>query len=73
MSQDTEADKKRLSHLAATKPDLDLLHHFSAIMQPGIGFSVGLLDGTTYHTETTDHIFKDGISIVHDKHRIYFP
>ena len=37
------------------------------------GFTVTLLDGTSYTAEQADHFYTDGLSIVHDKHRIFFP
>ena len=37
------------------------------------GFTVLLLDGSSYGANRGDFVFKDGLSIVHDGRRMYFP
>jgi hypothetical protein len=55
------------------KPTMSLLHHIAATQAIGTGFTVTLLDGTSYKSAKGDFIFTDGLSIVHQTRRIYFP
>jgi hypothetical protein len=58
---------------AEAKPTMDFLHHIAATQAMQMGFTITLTDGTSYSTKTGDFIFTDGLSIVHEGHRIYFP
>ena len=68
-----EAEKAQAA-LYSAKPTISLLHHMAAVqaIQP-IGFTVTLADGTAYRAEGVDHIFTDGLSVVVEGHRRYFP
>jgi hypothetical protein len=66
--------EKAQAALYSAKPNISLLHHMAAVqaIQP-IGFTVTLADGTTYRADGVDHIFTDGLSVVVEGHRRYFP
>jgi chaperone required for assembly of F1-ATPase len=68
-----QAVKDMKKKRADAKPDMSLLHHIAATQVMRTGFTVTLLDGTTYKTPAGDFIFTDGLSIVHEDDRIYFP
>ena len=59
--------------LAEAKPAVSLLHHMAATDAMQAGFTVTLLDGATYSAGSGDLFFTDGLSIMHDKRRMYFP
>lgn len=63
---EAQKEKKR-----DTKPEMEFLHHIALTQAAHLGFVVTLLDGTVYEAEGADSMFTDGLSIVHDKHRIY--
>jgi hypothetical protein len=72
------AASSRVSHRSLAgpfggKPTMSLLHHIAATQAIGTGFTVTLLDGTSYKAAKGDFVFTDGLSIVHDSRRIYFP
>lgn len=69
--QQAEADRK--AKLAQAKPTMQMFQHIAATQAAQTGFIITLVDGTSYTTERADFFFTDGLSIVHDKHRIYFP
>jgi hypothetical protein len=64
-----EMEKKR----EQAKPTMSFLHHIAATQAMQTGFTVTLTDGTSYKAASGDFVFTDGISIVHEGHRIYFP
>jgi hypothetical protein len=55
------------------KPTMSLLHHIAANQAMRTGFTVTLLDGTSYNAAAGDFVFTDGLSVVHQTRRIYFP
>jgi hypothetical protein len=59
--------------LALAEPKISLLHHIAATQAMETGFTVLLLDGSSYGANRGDFVFKDGLSIVHDGRRMYFP
>ena len=59
--------------IAEAKPTVDMFQHIVATIPPRTGFTVALLDGTTYTTTSADFMFIDGMSIVVEGHRIYIP
>jgi hypothetical protein len=65
------ADQKE--KFAKAKPTLGMFQYIAATQAAQTGFIVTLNDGTAYTAEQADHFYTDGISIVHDKHRIFFP
>jgi hypothetical protein len=65
-----EAQQKKIRD---AKPEIEFLHHIAYTQAARLGFVVTLLDGTVYETEGADFMFTDGLSIIHDKHRIYIP
>jgi hypothetical protein len=69
--QQAEADRK--AKLAQAKPALQMFQHIVATQAAQTGFIITLIDGTSYTAEQADSFFADGLSIVHDKRRIYFP
>ncbi len=74
MMRGTEAAENAQEALAATKPQMSLLHHMAAVQPTGfIGLVVTLLDGTAYKADGVDHIFTDGLSVVVGGHRHYVP
>jgi hypothetical protein len=68
-----QASKEAAKKLEQAKPKISLLHHIAASQAMETGFTVTLLDGTTYKGATGDFAFTDGLSIVHETRRIYFP
>ena len=68
-----QASKDIAKKREQAKPTMSLLHHIAATQAIGIGFTVTLLDGTSYKAAKGDFVFTDGLSIVHDSRRIYFP
>jgi hypothetical protein len=79
VSEATQREAERKAHdehqkkLAEAKPKLEILQHIAATQAAQTGFILTLVDGTSYTAERADCFFTDGLSIVHDKHRIYFP
>jgi hypothetical protein len=55
------------------KPTMSLLHHIAATQAMHVGFTVTLLGGEVYKADGGDFVFTDGLSMVHDKRRMYFP
>ena len=72
-SRAATASRDMARKLAEAKPSVSLLHHIAATEAMQTGFTVTLLDGTTYKTERGDLVFTDGLSILHQKRRMYFP
>jgi hypothetical protein len=68
-----QASKGAAKKWADAKPKDSLLHHINATQAMKHGFTVTLLDGTTYNASQGDFVFTDGLSIVHETRRIYFP
>ena len=56
-----------------TEPKIPLLNHISASQAMRMGFTVMLLDGSSYKANKGDFVFTDGLSIVNNDHQIYFP
>jgi hypothetical protein len=50
-----------------------LLDHIADTQAMQFGFTVTLLDGDTYKADSGDFIFTDGLSIVYQTRRMYFP
>jgi len=73
MREKAEAEKAKAT-LEKAKPHISLLHHMAAVqgMSP-FGFTVTLVDGSEYKTDVVDHIFTDGLSVVTEGRRRYFP
>lgn len=67
------AAKDREKKLELARPKVSFLHHIAATQAMQTGFTVTLIDGATYKADKGDFIFTDGISIIHDGHRVYFP
>lgn len=65
--------KERQQRLEASKPKMSLLHHIAATQAMTTGFTVILTDGGSYKAEKGDFVFTDGLSIVHEGRRMYFP
>ena len=59
--------------LTAAEPGMSLLHHMAATQAMEIGFTVILVDESSYRATRGDHVFTDGLSVVVDGHRRYFP
>jgi hypothetical protein len=69
--QQAVADLKK--KFAEAKPTTEMLQHISATHPFQSSVTITLLDGTVYKTPSLDFMFTDGLSIVHDQHRIYIP
>ncbi len=67
---ETEAAEAQLQ---AVRPRISLLHHMAATQAMLIGFTVTLLDGSAYKVAQGDAVFTDGLSVVIDGRRRYFP
>jgi hypothetical protein len=68
--KDFDTLQRKIEH---AKPTASMLQYLQATQVWEIGFTVTLLDGSSYTTERGDHIYTDGISIVHEGHRLFFP
>lgn len=55
------------------RPTMDFLHHIAATQAMQTGFTVTLIDGTSYSVDGGDCVFTDGLSIAQDGIRTYFP
>lgn len=50
-----------------------MLMHLILRLTPQTRFNVALVDGTTYRSVSADFVFADGISLVVNHRRVYFP
>jgi hypothetical protein len=57
--------------LDSARPRMSLLHHLAAVQTP-IGVTVTLVDGTAHRAEVAE-VYTDGLSVVIDRRRRYFP
>jgi hypothetical protein len=78
MSTQPDANTQKVLHdleikREEAKPVMGFLHHIAATQAMQTGFTVTLIDGTTYTADKGDFVFTDGLSIVQGGHRIYFP
>ena len=77
MTTQTAAEAQIEAHvrerLAAAEPGMSLLHHIAATQAMEVGFTVILVDDSSYRATRGDHVFTDGLSVVVDGHRRYFP
>jgi hypothetical protein len=68
-----EAEQAK-AQLEAARPHISLLHHMAAVQgMVSFGFTVTLLDGSEYRADAVDHIFTDGLTVVTEGRRRYFP
>ena len=65
--------KDEEAKLRSSQPKLSLLHHMVATRAADRGFTVLLLDGSSYGADRGDFMFTDGLSIVNNERRIYIP
>jgi hypothetical protein len=60
------------NRLLTAKPTVEMFQHLEGTHQRPTHITIELLDGTVYKSGI-DFMFTDGLSIVHDNHRIYIP
>jgi len=68
-----KADGERQNQLEQAKPKIGILQYMVATQVWRTGFTITLLDGTSYTAEGGDNAFTDGISIIHEGDRMFFP
>jgi hypothetical protein len=56
-----QASKDIAKKREQAKPTMSLLHHIAATQAIGTGFTVTLLDGTSYKAAKGDFVFTDGL------------
>ena len=57
---------------AKRKPDMSIFHPMAVTQAVRTGFTVTLLDGSSYRTCGADFFFVRALSIISDGHHVYF-